>query len=302
MGQLIDDLLQFSRLGRQPLRKVPTDMTALVREVQAELRRAGAGAGGRLPPRAACPRRRRTRRCCGRCGSISSTTRSSTPATGSRAEIAVSGTGRGRRRGLLRQGQRRRVRHEIRRQAVRGLSAPAPRGGVRGDRGGAGPGAAHRAPPRRPGLGRGGAGPRRDVSISRCPIAERARRSAEASGSADDAGAGSADTGDVIMDPAPSLAAGRRRDPAGRGQPPGRRADACARSERHHMANHLVWVKRRGGGARRRLRALRRSRCAHLPCPEARSAGPEAAEGGRARGTAGGSRATPVPGRSRWWC
>ena len=39
MGQLIDDLLQFSRLGRQELRKAPTDMTALVGEVQAELRR-----------------------------------------------------------------------------------------------------------------------------------------------------------------------------------------------------------------------------------------------------------------------
>jgi PAS domain S-box-containing protein len=37
MGRLIDDLLEFSRLGRQPPRKAPTDMTALVREVQAEL-------------------------------------------------------------------------------------------------------------------------------------------------------------------------------------------------------------------------------------------------------------------------
>jgi light-regulated signal transduction histidine kinase (bacteriophytochrome) len=39
MGQLIDDLLQFSRLGRQEVRRIPTDMTALVGEVQAELRR-----------------------------------------------------------------------------------------------------------------------------------------------------------------------------------------------------------------------------------------------------------------------
>jgi PAS domain S-box-containing protein len=38
MGHLIDDLLQFSRLGRQPLRKSVTDMTALVRAIYEELR------------------------------------------------------------------------------------------------------------------------------------------------------------------------------------------------------------------------------------------------------------------------
>jgi PAS domain S-box-containing protein len=37
MGRLIDDLLRFSRLGRQPLRVAPTDMTALAGEVFAEL-------------------------------------------------------------------------------------------------------------------------------------------------------------------------------------------------------------------------------------------------------------------------
>jgi PAS domain S-box-containing protein len=45
MGRLIDDLLEFSRLGRQSLRKTPTDVTALVREVQTELL-------GRAPDRA----------------------------------------------------------------------------------------------------------------------------------------------------------------------------------------------------------------------------------------------------------
>jgi light-regulated signal transduction histidine kinase (bacteriophytochrome) len=39
MGALIDDLLRFSRLGRQRLRKTSTDMTALVGEIHAELRR-----------------------------------------------------------------------------------------------------------------------------------------------------------------------------------------------------------------------------------------------------------------------
>lgn len=37
MGQLIDELLQFSRLGRQPLQKSSTDMTALARRVYEEL-------------------------------------------------------------------------------------------------------------------------------------------------------------------------------------------------------------------------------------------------------------------------
>ena len=37
MGQLIDDLLQFSRLGRQEPAKQPVDMAGLAREVAAEL-------------------------------------------------------------------------------------------------------------------------------------------------------------------------------------------------------------------------------------------------------------------------
>jgi PAS domain S-box-containing protein len=38
MGQLIDDLLEFSRMGRQPPAKRPVDMAALAREVVEELR------------------------------------------------------------------------------------------------------------------------------------------------------------------------------------------------------------------------------------------------------------------------
>ena len=37
MGQLIDDLLAFSRVGRKPVAKAPLDMAALVREVAGEL-------------------------------------------------------------------------------------------------------------------------------------------------------------------------------------------------------------------------------------------------------------------------
>jgi light-regulated signal transduction histidine kinase (bacteriophytochrome) len=41
MGQLIDDLLAFSRLGRQEPQRRPLDMTALAREVVGELNSAG---------------------------------------------------------------------------------------------------------------------------------------------------------------------------------------------------------------------------------------------------------------------
>lgn len=40
MGQLIDDLLRFSRLGRQPVRRAPVAMGAMVEELASELRRA----------------------------------------------------------------------------------------------------------------------------------------------------------------------------------------------------------------------------------------------------------------------
>ncbi len=39
MGQLIDDLLQFSRLGRQQLSKQPLDLAAMVRQIWQELSR-----------------------------------------------------------------------------------------------------------------------------------------------------------------------------------------------------------------------------------------------------------------------
>ncbi|HEX7219185.1 MAG TPA: ATP-binding protein, partial [Burkholderiales bacterium] len=44
MGQLIDDLLQFSRLGRQEPAKQPVDMAGLAREVAAELGSASSAA------------------------------------------------------------------------------------------------------------------------------------------------------------------------------------------------------------------------------------------------------------------
>ena len=43
MGVLIDDLLRFSRLGRQPLERSVVDMTAMVREVADEVRRDAPG-------------------------------------------------------------------------------------------------------------------------------------------------------------------------------------------------------------------------------------------------------------------
>jgi light-regulated signal transduction histidine kinase (bacteriophytochrome) len=41
MGELIDHLLKFSQLGRQPIKPTPVDMTKLVREVVDEQRRVG---------------------------------------------------------------------------------------------------------------------------------------------------------------------------------------------------------------------------------------------------------------------
>jgi light-regulated signal transduction histidine kinase (bacteriophytochrome) len=56
MGQLIDDLLEFSRMGRQPPVKREVDMTALAREVVEEMRgERPAAAVGALPPAGADP-------------------------------------------------------------------------------------------------------------------------------------------------------------------------------------------------------------------------------------------------------
>lgn len=46
MGQLIDDLLAFSRLGRQPISRAPVDMTELTRAVVEDVRRAEAERNG----------------------------------------------------------------------------------------------------------------------------------------------------------------------------------------------------------------------------------------------------------------
>jgi light-regulated signal transduction histidine kinase (bacteriophytochrome) len=55
MRRLIDDLLQFSRLGRQPIERRPVDVSALVRDTLAELAPQRAGRNvelrvGNLPP------------------------------------------------------------------------------------------------------------------------------------------------------------------------------------------------------------------------------------------------------------
>ena len=95
-----------------------------------------------------------TRRCCARSGRTCSRTPSSSAARDARARIRVTGRADNGELVYVVRGQRRGVRHALRRQALRGLPAPAQPAGVSGHGRRAGARRARRAASRGPGLGR----------------------------------------------------------------------------------------------------------------------------------------------------
>ena len=176
MGRLIDDLLEFSRLGRRELRHQQVDLSAIARAALEELRPAMEGRDvqfslGDLPP-ARGDSAMLTRVFVNLLSNALKFTRERDPAVievGARLDdggpayfVRDNGVG---------------LRHALRRQAVRRLPAAAPRRRVRGHRHRPGHGPADRAPPRRPDLGRGRARQGRNVLLhaGREPWCRRSR-------------------------------------------------------------------------------------------------------------------------------
>ena len=163
-GKLVDNLLAYSRMGRAAMERVR----------DRHERAGGRGAEGRVG---------RVRRPPGAVGGRPASDRDRRPhddeaggpkSAGQRAQIherSRRSAGRDRvcdRRGRARvpgAGQRRRIRHEVPGQAVRGVPAAAPVGGLRGHRDRAGERPPDRRAARRPRLGRGRGQPRRDVLL-----------------------------------------------------------------------------------------------------------------------------------------
>ena len=81
MGQLIDDLLAFSRLSRQQMAYAPVDLAALADSIFAELKSRGKGAEDRIRGRALCPPPSATAPCCARSCRTCCPTPSSSPGT-----------------------------------------------------------------------------------------------------------------------------------------------------------------------------------------------------------------------------
>jgi light-regulated signal transduction histidine kinase (bacteriophytochrome) len=165
MGQLIDDLLSFSRMGRAEMHETSIDLLPLIEETRRALEPV---IGDReihwkiAPlPRIQGDPAMLSQVFVNLLGNAVKYTRGRTPAE---IEIGVQRRG-GRPHHLFRTRQRRGLRPALRGQTVRRLSAPAPRRRVRGHRHRPGQCAPDHDPPRRPYLGRGPGQPGRHVLL-----------------------------------------------------------------------------------------------------------------------------------------
>ena len=173
MSQLIDDVLYLTRVTRAEMREQEVDLSGLVAllldrmsrgRARARRWRPGSGPGVTVTGRrAAAPDR----------GREPARERLEVHRPDAGGADRVRGDQRGGRADLFRARQRRRLRHGVRRPAVRPVPAAAPRQRVPGHRHRPRHGAARDPPPRRPGMGGGDAGAGRHVPLhsrSRPPL------------------------------------------------------------------------------------------------------------------------------------
>ena len=160
MVGLIEGLLRFARLGREDLRRTWLSMNELAGEALLDFAEAAAGAEIRVGELPECHGDRAL------IGQVWANLVGNALKYARGAAAGPRGNRLGRTQaGLFRQGQRRRLRHGLRRQAVRRLRAPAPRIRIRGQRHRPGHRRAYREASRRRDLGRGAGRRRRHVLV-----------------------------------------------------------------------------------------------------------------------------------------
>ena len=165
MGDLIDSLLKLSRLSRQEMRVQKVDLSAVAAETAEAAAHRRPGTRRHVRHRAGRSRLGRSGVAAHTCSTTCWATRgSSRESTRVPASSSASTTVDGQRR-VLRPGRRRRIRHGVRGQTVRGVPATARAGRVPGHRDRAGDHGQDRASARRRHMGRGRAGEGSDVLL-----------------------------------------------------------------------------------------------------------------------------------------